>query len=79
MDTNAADQPADAPAKNRRRSKKDGNSDDGKKRRCISSACVPCRKRKSKVRDPNWASLPFSGEGQYLRISTTTPGYDACP
>jgi hypothetical protein len=40
---------------------------------------VPCRKRKSKVRDPNWASLPFSGEGQYLRISTTTPGYDACP
>ncbi|KAF2032709.1 hypothetical protein EK21DRAFT_60252 [Setomelanomma holmii] len=49
MDNNAPADPAvDAPAKKGRRSKKDGNSDDGKKRRCISSACVPCRKRKSK-------------------------------
>jgi hypothetical protein len=40
----------DAPAKGRRKGKKDGANDDGsKKRRCISSACVPCRKRKSKV------------------------------
>ncbi|KAF1966006.1 hypothetical protein BU23DRAFT_518635 [Bimuria novae-zelandiae CBS 107.79] len=39
----------DAPAKGRRKSKKDGaNEDRSKKRRCISSACVPCRKRKSK-------------------------------
>ncbi|KAF2451687.1 hypothetical protein P171DRAFT_426166 [Karstenula rhodostoma CBS 690.94] len=38
--------PAD---KGRRRSKKDAaNEDSNKKRRCISSACVPCRKRKSK-------------------------------
>lgn len=37
-----------APAKGRRKSKKDGE-EAGKKRRCISSACVPCRKRKSKV------------------------------
>jgi hypothetical protein len=50
MDNSGADLPPDTPAKKARRSKKDGNSDDGKKRRCISSACVPCRKRKSKVR-----------------------------
>ncbi|CAI6332507.1 unnamed protein product [Periconia digitata] len=35
------------PAKGRRKGKKDSD-DAGKKRRCISSACVPCRKRKSK-------------------------------
>jgi hypothetical protein len=40
-----------APAdKGRRRAHRDAASDAaGKKRRCISSACVPCRKRKSKV------------------------------
>ncbi|KAF2265795.1 hypothetical protein CC78DRAFT_598402 [Lojkania enalia] len=52
MDTSSGlpDGPAhDAPTKGRRRGKKDGANDDGtKKRRCISSACVPCRKRKSK-------------------------------
>ncbi|KAF1948371.1 pathway-specific nitrogen regulator [Byssothecium circinans] len=37
---------ADAP-KGRRKSRKEGE-DGAKKRRCISSACVPCRKRKSK-------------------------------
>jgi hypothetical protein len=45
----------DAPTKGRRKSKKDASDDSNKKRRCISSACVPCRKRKSKVcneRDP---------------------------
>jgi hypothetical protein len=36
--------------KGRRRGKKDSGDDGLKKRRCISSACVPCRKRKSKVR-----------------------------
>ena len=47
MDTSTHD---DAPPKARRKTKKDGSGDDaGKKRRCISSACVPCRKRKSKV------------------------------
>jgi hypothetical protein len=40
---------SDAPAKKGRRGKRDAGSDDPKKRRCISSACVPCRKRKSKV------------------------------
>jgi hypothetical protein len=45
-----------APSKKGRRSKRDGNSEDGKKRRCISSACVPCRKRKSKVRNADPAS-----------------------
>ncbi|KAF1846685.1 uncharacterized protein K460DRAFT_406880 [Cucurbitaria berberidis CBS 394.84] len=41
---------SDAPASNKkgRRSKRDAGSEDSKKRRCISSACVPCRKRKSK-------------------------------
>ncbi|CAN9196688.1 unnamed protein product [Alternaria alternata] len=39
---------SDAPAKKGRRGKRDAGSDDPKKRRCISSACVPCRKRKSK-------------------------------
>jgi hypothetical protein len=77
----AADVPPDTPAKKGRRSKKDGNSEDGKKRRCISSACVPCRKRKSKVRNANLAMLPFSGEySNYLRFTTTTittPG-DTC-
>jgi hypothetical protein len=34
--------------KGRRKGKKEGD-DGAKKRRCISSACVPCRKRKSKV------------------------------
>lgn len=40
----------DSPAKPRRKGKKDAtaNDDSAKKRRCISSACVPCRKRKSK-------------------------------
>ncbi|KAF2273007.1 uncharacterized protein EI97DRAFT_436441 [Westerdykella ornata] len=42
----------DTPPKGRRKAKnndRDGIQDDGsKKRRCISSACVPCRKRKSK-------------------------------
>ena len=36
--------------KGRRRGKKGSGDDGSKKRRCISSACVPCRKRKSKVR-----------------------------
>ncbi|OCK77546.1 hypothetical protein K432DRAFT_427930 [Lepidopterella palustris CBS 459.81] len=35
-------------AKGRRKGKKDGSDDASKKRKCISSACVPCRKRKSK-------------------------------
>jgi hypothetical protein len=41
-------------AKGRRKGKNEGADDDNnsKKRRCISSACVPCRKRKSKV---GWA------------------------
>ncbi|KAH7115997.1 fungal-specific transcription factor domain-containing protein [Dendryphion nanum] len=39
----------DSPAKGRRKGKKESaNDDSAKKRRCISSACVPCRKRKSK-------------------------------
>jgi len=62
MDINAGEVALDAPAKKGRRSKKDGNGEDGKKRRCISSACVPCRKRKSKVRNANRALKPFSGE-----------------
>ncbi|KAJ4301537.1 hypothetical protein N0V90_003630 [Kalmusia sp. IMI 367209] len=46
LDTTAQ---GDAPAKGRRKTKKDSANEDGaKKRRCISSACVPCRKRKSK-------------------------------
>ncbi|KAF1992921.1 pathway-specific nitrogen regulator [Amniculicola lignicola CBS 123094] len=36
----------ETPPKSRRKGKKDDDSN--KKRRCISSACVPCRKRKSK-------------------------------
>ncbi|KAL5118147.1 Nitrogen assimilation transcription factor nit-4 [Pleosporales sp. CAS-2024a] len=36
------------PPKKGRRSTKHAGGDDGKKRRCISSACVPCRRRKSK-------------------------------
>ncbi|KAH7395153.1 fungal-specific transcription factor domain-containing protein [Phaeosphaeria sp. MPI-PUGE-AT-0046c] len=48
MDNRATGVPPDAPAKKARRGKKDGSGDDAKKRRCISSACVPCRKRKSK-------------------------------
>lgn len=40
---------SDTPNKKGRRSKRDAGSEDSKKRRCISSACVPCRKRKSKV------------------------------
>jgi hypothetical protein len=48
MDTGPGD---DHPLKGRRKGKKEGAHDDSnKKRRCISSACVPCRKRKSKVR-----------------------------
>ncbi|KAI8942434.1 Nitrogen assimilation transcription factor nit-4 [Plenodomus lindquistii] len=39
---------ADAPAKKGRRGKRSAESEEAKKRRCISSACVPCRKRKSK-------------------------------
>jgi hypothetical protein len=55
--SSAADLPPGAPAKKGRRSKRDdGHGDDGKKRRCISSACVPCRKRKSKVRNANCLS-----------------------
>lgn len=34
--------------KGRRKGKKNSGDDGSKKRRCISSACVPCRKRKSK-------------------------------
>lgn len=38
------------PAKKGRRGKKSAEDDEASsKRRCISSACVPCRKRKSKV------------------------------
>jgi hypothetical protein len=61
MENNTPDHPPETPAKKGRRSKRDGNGDDGKKRRCISSACVPCRKRKSKVRNANLAVRPFSG------------------
>lgn len=61
MENTAADQLPNTPAKKGRRSKRGGNSDDGKKRRCISSACVPCRKRKSKVRNASLAVMPFSG------------------
>lgn len=51
MEANIGLPPPDKPAKGRRKGKKDDREDDGaKKRRCISSACVPCRKRKSKVR-----------------------------
>ncbi|USP76035.1 hypothetical protein yc1106_03309 [Curvularia clavata] len=39
---------SETPAKKGRRGKRDAGGDDSKKRRCISSACVPCRKRKSK-------------------------------
>ena len=43
----AAQQPL---VKKGRRGKKSADEDEaGRKRRCISSACVPCRKRKSKV------------------------------
>ncbi|KAJ6200698.1 pathway-specific nitrogen regulator [Bipolaris maydis] len=51
MNTSTAEaQPptTDTPAKKGRRGKRDAGNDDSKKRRCISSACVPCRKRKSK-------------------------------
>ncbi|KAL6161627.1 Nitrogen assimilation transcription factor nit-4 [Exserohilum turcicum] len=40
--------PCDTPPRKGRRGKREAGSDDSKKRRCISSACVPCRKRKSK-------------------------------
>ncbi|KAF1927913.1 pathway-specific nitrogen regulator [Didymella exigua CBS 183.55] len=41
--------PPPPPAKKGRRAKKKGDEDEASnKRRCISSACVPCRKRKSK-------------------------------
>ncbi|KAF1362927.1 hypothetical protein EJ07DRAFT_105100 [Lizonia empirigonia] len=44
-----ANAPTGPPAKKGRRGKKSGDEDEvSKKRRCISSACVPCRKRKSK-------------------------------
>ncbi|KAF1939034.1 hypothetical protein EJ02DRAFT_266663 [Clathrospora elynae] len=46
--TAEAQMPSDVPAKKGRRGKRDAGSEDSKKRRCISSACVPCRKRKSK-------------------------------
>ncbi|KAF1839468.1 hypothetical protein BDW02DRAFT_486967 [Decorospora gaudefroyi] len=39
---------SETPAKKARRGKRDAGSEEAKKRRCISSACVPCRKRKSK-------------------------------
>lgn len=42
-------QASETPAKKGRRGKRDAGGEDSKKRRCISSACVPCRKRKSKV------------------------------
>lgn len=46
----------DASAKKGRRAKRsEANDDSSKKRRCISSACVPCRKRKSKVRKQHGA------------------------
>lgn len=57
----------DAPAKKGRRGKRDAAGDDGRKRRCISSACVPCRKRKSKVREADLAVMPFSGAPAGLR------------
>ncbi|KAF2129497.1 pathway-specific nitrogen regulator [Dothidotthia symphoricarpi CBS 119687] len=45
----AHSQPPHTPAKKARRGKRPDTADDSnKKRRCISSACVPCRKRKSK-------------------------------
>ena len=49
-----------AAAKGRRKSKKDATASDDqtKKRRCISSACVPCRKRKSKVRERSLPRMP---------------------
>jgi hypothetical protein len=54
MDANIDPLAPEKPLKGRRKAKKDerdGGGDEGsKKRRCISSACVPCRKRKSKVR-----------------------------
>lgn len=51
-DTTSTTQVNQQPAKKGRRSKKSAEEDEAsKKRRCISSACVPCRKRKSKVRD----------------------------
>ncbi|KAJ4351529.1 uncharacterized protein N0V89_006872 [Didymosphaeria variabile] len=56
--------------KGRRRSKKDqANDDNNKKRRCISSACVPCRKRKSKV------SLAYC---LLIQCDGTTPACSAC-
>ncbi|KAL5399977.1 hypothetical protein PMIN03_012588 [Paraphaeosphaeria minitans] len=49
MDDNDNDNDTAPADKGRRRSHKDASHDDSnKKRRCISSACVPCRKRKSK-------------------------------
>ncbi|KAF2855646.1 hypothetical protein T440DRAFT_464044 [Plenodomus tracheiphilus IPT5] len=51
---------ADAATKKARRGKRSAESDESKKRRCISSACVPCRKRKSKVRKRDLAGAAFS-------------------
>jgi hypothetical protein len=51
MEANIGLPAPEKPPKGRRKGKKDDRDDEGaKKRRCISSACVPCRKRKSKVR-----------------------------
>lgn len=50
MEVNVDTPAHEKPPKGRRKGKKDDLDDGAKKRRCISSACVPCRKRKSKVR-----------------------------
>lgn len=59
-DTNTTQTQANQPpAKKGRRGKKNAEEDEAsKKRRCISSACVPCRKRKSKVCDRVAPSAP---------------------
>ncbi|KAF2645628.1 pathway-specific nitrogen regulator, partial [Massarina eburnea CBS 473.64] len=60
------------PAKGRRKGKKE--VDEGaKKRRCISSACVPCRKRKSKAGCP-WPMIYTLS----LTCDGTTPACSAC-
>ena len=70
-----------APAKKGRRGKKSVDEDEAsKKRRCISSACVPCRRRKSKVRyvtDRRARELFLRG---LLRAYTNaTPRYPSVP
>lgn len=43
----------------------------GKKRRCISSACVPCRRRKSKVSLPRQLPLLHAASTLLSRAHTT--------